>query len=147
MIETIHVNGDRPEPELIHAGTRGSYATTDLEFTFSDEWDGLIKKVVFYPVRGTPVYGVYTYGTMRIPARVMKYDGISRLVISGYSVRTDGKIDRKVITASVDIEVEAVPSDTLYEPEIPEATAFEEIVDKLGSPYIGTTATGTFGTL
>jgi hypothetical protein len=106
-------------------------------FDFSSEWDGLIKKVVFHPVRGTPVYGVYTHGTMRIPARVMKYDGISRMIVSGYSVRRDGKIDRKIITASLDIEVEAVPSDTLYEPEIPEATAFEEIVDKLGSPHIG----------
>lgn len=137
MIVTINVNGSTPDPALIHAGTRGSYAVTDLEFDFSSEWDGLIKKVVFYPVRGTPVYGVYTHGTMRIPARVMKYDGTSRMIVSGYSVRRDGKIDRKIITASLDIEVEAVPSDTLYEPEIPEATAFEEIVDKLGSPYIG----------
>lgn len=133
----INVNGDRMEPDVIRAGTRGSYAVTDLRFTFSEEWDGLIRKVVFFPVRGTPEYLVYTHGTMRIPARVMKYDGDALMVISGYSVRADGKIDRKIITASAGIHVDAVPSDTLYEPDIPDATAFEEIVDKLGAPYIG----------
>ena len=137
MVITINVNGESPTPARIVAGTRGSYAVTDLMFDFSSEWDGLIKKVVFYPVRGTPVYRVYTHGELTIPARVMKYDGVSLMTVSGYSVRADGKIDRKIITTEVDIEVEATPSDTLYEPEIPDATTFEEIVDKLGAPYIG----------
>lgn len=134
---TVNVQGDRIEPALIHAGTRGSYGVTDLNFSFSHEWDGLTKKVVFFPLRGTPVYGIYTHGTMRIPAKVMKYDGTALMIISGYTVRRDGKIDRKVITASCEIFVEAVPSDLLYEPDIPDATVFEEIVEKLGAPYIG----------
>jgi hypothetical protein len=134
--QNIHVNGNRMEPNRIYAGTRGSYIT-DVSFSFSGEWEGLTKKLIFYPVRGTPVYTVYTYGTVRIPARVMRNAGISVMLISGYRVTEDGKIGEKIITASASVLVESAESDTRNEPDIPEATVFEEIVAKLGAPYIG----------
>lgn len=134
--QNIHVNGNRMEPNRIYAGTRGSYVT-DVSFSFSGEWEGLTKKLIFYPVRGTPVYTVYTYGTVRIPARVMRNAGISVMLISGYRVTEDGKIGEKIITASASVMVESAESDIRNEPDIPEATVFEEIVAKLGAPYIG----------
>lgn len=134
--QNIHVNGNRMEPNRIYAGTRGSYIT-DVSFSFSGEWEGLTKKLIFYPVRGTPVYTVYTYGTVRIPARVMRNAGISVMLISGYKVTEDGKIGEKIITASASVLVESAESDIRNEPDIPEATVFEEIVAKLGAPYIG----------
>lgn len=134
--QNIHVNRNRMEPNRIYAGTRGSYIT-DVSFSFSGEWEGLTKKLIFYPVRGTPVYTVYTYGTVRIPARVMRNAGISVMLISGYRVREDGKIGEKIITASASVLVESAESDIRNEPDIPEATVFEEIVAKLGAPYIG----------
>ena len=51
-VRNIRVIGDRMEPRRIYAGTRGSYIT-EVAFTFSGEWDGLTKKLIFYPVRGT----------------------------------------------------------------------------------------------
>lgn len=134
--QNIHVNGNRMEPNRIYAGTRGSYIT-DVSFSFSGEWEGLTKKLIFYPVRGTPVYTVYTYGTVRIPARVMRNAGISVMLISGYRVTEDGKIGEKIITASASVLVESAESDIRNEPDIPEATVFEDIVAKLGAPYIG----------
>ena len=134
--QNIYVNGNRMEPNRIYAGTRGSYIT-DVSFSFSGEWEGLTKKLIFYPVRGTPVYTVYTHGTVRIPARVMRNAGISVMLISGYTVTEDGKIGKKIITASASVLVESADSDTRNEPDIPDATAFEEIVAKLGAPYIG----------
>ena len=134
--QNIHVNGNRMEPNRIYAGTRGSYIT-DVSFSFSGEWEGLTKKLIFYPVRGTPVYTVYTHGTVRIPARVMRNAGISVMLISGYRVTEDGKIGEKIITASASVLVESAESDIRNEPDIPDATAFEEIVAKLGAPYIG----------
>lgn len=134
--QNIYVNGNRMEPNRIYAGTRGSYIT-DVSFSFSGEWEGLTKKLIFYPVRGTPVYTVYTHGTVRIPARVMRNAGISVMLISGYTVTKDGKIGKKIITASASVLVESADSDTRNEPDIPDATAFEEIVAKLGAPYIG----------
>ncbi|MBR2131491.1 MAG: bacterial Ig-like domain-containing protein [Oscillospiraceae bacterium] len=134
--QNIHVNGNRMEPNRIYAGTRGSYVT-DVSFSFSGEWEGLTKKLIFYPVRGTPVYTVYTYGTVRIPPRVMRNAGISLMLISGYRVTEDGKIGEKIITASASVLVDPTESDIRNEPDIPEATVFEEIVAKLGAPYIG----------
>lgn len=135
-VRNIRVIGDRMEPRRIYAGTRGSYIT-EVAFTFSGEWDGLTKKLIFYPVRGKPVYINYTYGSEKIPYEVMQYSGDAIMLMSGYSVETDGSLGVKIVTASAYVTVDPAESDTQNEPDIPEATEFEKIVAKLGAPYIG----------
>lgn len=135
-VRNIRVIGDRMEPRRIYAGTRGSYIT-EVAFTFSGEWDGLTKKLIFYPVRGKPVYINYTYGSEKIPYEVMRYSGDAIMLMSGYSVETDGSLGDKIVTASAFVAVDPAESDTQNEPDIPEATEFEKIVAKLGAPYIG----------
>lgn len=135
-VRNIRVIGDRMEPRRIYAGTRGSYIT-EVAFTFSGEWDGLTKKLIFYPVRGKPVYINYTYGSEKIPYEVMRYSGDAIMLMSGYSVEPDGSLGDKIVTASAFVAVDPAESDTQNEPDIPEATEFEKIVAKLGAPYIG----------
>jgi hypothetical protein len=97
----------------------------------------LTKKLIFYPVRGKPVYINYTYGSEKIPYEVMRYSGDAIMLISGYSVEPDGSLGDKIVTASAFVAVDPAESDTQNEPDIPEATEFEKIVAKLGAPYIG----------
>ena len=137
MSVLIQVNKSVMTPYRITAGTRGSYAAENVRFRFSVEWDGLTKKLVFFPQRGTPLYCVYRDGDeVVIPARVMRCAGDNVFVLSGYEL-TDGKIGRKVVTATGIVYVAPTMSDTLNEPDIPEPTVFEEIIAKIGAPYIG----------
>lgn len=123
-------------PNRIDAGTRGSYAIKNLSFTFSPEWDGLVKKLVFYPRRGLPVYGEYTGGEVVIPSRLMACVGENTFTISGYSVTDEGYIGQKIVSAGGAICVSLAPDDMLLEPNPPEASVFEEILAKIGAPYI-----------
>lgn len=123
-------------PSRIDAGTRGSYSVKNLSFTFSPEWDGLIKKLVFYPRRGSPIYGEYTGGEVVIPARVMSCMGENVVTVSGYTVTDEGYIGHKIVSAGAVIYVPSAPDDRLQEPNPPEASAFEEILAKIGAPYI-----------
>ena len=133
----IRIEGERMRPERIPVGTRGSYAMVNLSFSFDAEWGGLTKKIVFYPQRGEPVYRVYTAGDAVVPAEVMQYAGESPFVVSGYETDGEGTILRKVISCPGILIVEHTLSDVGHEPEIPSASAFENIVEKLGAPYIG----------
>src|SRR5574344_199756 len=71
-------------PGRFVAGTRGSYGIEQLDFLFSQEWDGLAVLVSFYPPAGDPVAVVYGGVPINIPAEVMNVSGSSRFVVSGY---------------------------------------------------------------
>lgn len=107
---TIYVNRDRLSPNKIRAGTRGSYGLESLRFDFSNEWEGLTCKIVFYPMRGKPVEVHYFGKNIKIPPEVMAYSGISKYVVSGYKL-VDGEIDRKIISLTGYIEVDATLDD------------------------------------
>lgn len=79
---------------------------------------------------------MYTGGEIIIPAEVMRYAGESPFLVSGYKSE-DGEMQRKVISCPGVLFVENTLDDTGNEPEIPTPTAFEDIVEKLGAPYIG----------
>lgn len=87
-ILTIFANSDELVPRCIEAGTRGSFGTVKLRLEFSDEWDGMTKKIVFHPKRGKPIEMPYLGGEIDIPAEVMRYEGQSQYVVSG--VRMNG---------------------------------------------------------
>jgi len=134
----IHVVHSAVVPSVAQAGVRGSYAAEAMRFDFTPEWNGLTKKLIFFPQRGAPVFCVYEDGDeVVIPYRVMKCAGNNTFILSGYSLTENDQIAKKVITATGILYVSPAPSDTLLEPDIPEATVFEEIVAKLGAPYVG----------
>jgi len=132
----IYVSGSGMNPSRVDVGARGSYGTEPLSFQFSPEWNGLSKKLVFYPQRGTPVYcAVFNGDAVIVPYSVMKCAGDNTFIISGYTVE-DGHIGVKRITATGIAYVSPAPDDTLNEPEPPDPTELETLIAKLGAPYI-----------
>lgn len=55
MTNKIKVTGYTVNPATVNVGTEGSYGIERLLFAFSSDWDGLNKKVTFYPDGSTPV--------------------------------------------------------------------------------------------
>ena len=70
-------------PKRFIAGTKGSYGFCTMHFKFGPEWEGLAKKVTFYPIDGSPVYLLVSEDRVEIPQEVMNCAGVSRYVVSG----------------------------------------------------------------
>ena len=71
-------------PKRFIAGTKGSYGFCTMHFRFGPEWDGLAKKVTFYPLDGSdPVYLLVTGDRVEIPQEIMRCAGVNRYVVSG----------------------------------------------------------------
>lgn len=73
-------------PNSLDCGTKGSYGIYDMELTFSDEWDGLTKKISFYPPnRAAPV--VVTMSSddevVPVPSEATASAGICKFIVSG----------------------------------------------------------------
>ena len=45
----IKINKYTPCPRIIRLGTSGSYGIETLEFEFNKDWEGLTKKINFFP--------------------------------------------------------------------------------------------------
>lgn len=73
------------KPSRFVAGTKGSYGFEKLEIEFGDGWEGLGRKVVFYPPDSEPVAVVYGNTPIDIPSEVMSKRGVSRFAVIGYS--------------------------------------------------------------
>lgn len=71
-------------PPRFIAGTKGSYGFEKLDISFSEEWNGLAKKVVFYPADSEPVSVIYADEPIDIPAEVMRSQGRTRYAVFGY---------------------------------------------------------------
>lgn len=106
-VQKIRVNKYSLEPNEIYGGTSGSFGNIALEFEFSDEWKGLDKKVVFHPMRGSPVEIVLLgHGKVDIPHEVTAFSGISHYVVNGFKIDKDKKI-QNIITLSGNIKIDA----------------------------------------
>ena len=80
----IYVDEFALTPKRFIAGTKGSYGFCTMCFRFGAGWDGLAKKVTFYPLDGSdPVYLIVTDGKVEIPQEIMRCAGVNRYVISG----------------------------------------------------------------
>ena len=82
----ISANKYELTPSSVYGGTSGSIGMEKISFAFSDDWDGLIKKVVFYPVRGQAVeISPYSDGEeIEIPPEITRHSGEASFVVSGY---------------------------------------------------------------
>ena len=93
-------------PPRFIAGTKGSYGVEKLEIKFSEEWEGLIKKVVFYPPEGEAVSVIYESEPIDIPLEVMSVRGRTKYAIIGY------KGEKKLVSVAAELDVLATLEDT-----------------------------------
>ena len=93
-------------PPRFIAGTKGSYGIEKLEIVFSGEWDGLSKKIVFYPPDSAPVGVIYSHSPIDIPIEVMRTRGRSKYAVIGY------KDEKKLVSVSGEIDVLGTLDDT-----------------------------------
>ena len=85
IVKKIRVNHYDIDPDVIVAGTRGSYGVVKLVFDFDSSWDGLTKKIVFHPIRGRAIEVPLLDVPIDIPVEVMEHSGETGYVISGYA--------------------------------------------------------------
>ena len=82
------------------AGTRGSYGSCVLKLDFSPEWEGMRKRVTFFPADGSDAVEVpIENGEAVIPDEVMERAGTAEFVIDG---ECDG---RKLVTEKGELRV------------------------------------------
>ena len=96
-------------PRRIIAGTKGSFGIEKLEIEFGEEWNGLSKRVVFYPPNSEPVGVIYASEPIDIPVEVMRKRGRTKYAVMGY------RDDKKLVTVSGELDVLAALDDTEHE--------------------------------
>lgn len=80
----IKVNGIWLEPIWAVAGTRGSFGSCKLSFEFSPEWNGMQKRVTFFPADGTDAVALLMQNDeVIVPCEVMAHAGSAGFVIDG----------------------------------------------------------------
>ena len=109
----INANYYSVTPSRFIAGTVGSYGIEKLEIKFSEEWEGLAKKVVFYPPDAESVGVIYNSEPIYIPMEVMKRRGKTRYAIIGY------RDEKRLITVCGEIDVLGTLEDTVNASYVP----------------------------
>ena len=83
-ITDIKAHGIWLEPQWAVAGTRGSFGACVLKVDFSPEWDGMRKRVTFFPADGSDAVEVtFEKNEAVIPDEVMEHAGTAEFVIDG----------------------------------------------------------------
>ena len=81
---TIKADGYRLVPDWAVVGTEGSYGVSALAFEFGDAWDGLVRRVTFFPANGSDAIEVMAEGTdVVVPPEVMSVAGTAEYVLDG----------------------------------------------------------------
>lgn len=98
----VSVSKNALDPAVIVAGARGSFGQVRLRFTFSSDWDGLTKYIIFYSMRGAKVVVPYLAGEIDIPSEIMAYGGSTRFTVQGVSLDADYMVTEKLaVTGSI----------------------------------------------
>ena len=83
-VTNVKVCGIWLEPTWAVVGTRGSFGSCLLKFDFSSEWDGMRKRVTFFPADGSDAVETWLEnGEALIPDEVMSAAGSAVFVIDG----------------------------------------------------------------
>ncbi len=80
----IQADGFRLTPDWAVVGTEGSYGVSTLAFEFDKAWDGLMRRVTFYPADGAePIEVLVEGGEVAVPAEVLAAAGTAEYVLDG----------------------------------------------------------------
>lgn len=113
-------------PRRFIAGTKGSYGFCTLNFKFGSEWDGLAKKITFYPLDGSgAVYLIISDNEVKVPAEIMRCAGVNKYVISGCR---DGDV---LISVAGEIDVLNSLSPDGDPAQEPTPTQMEQVLDMM----------------
>ena len=110
-------------PRRFIAGTKGSFGIEKLEIAFSEEWNGLVKRVVFYPPDSEPVGVIYASEPIDIPVEVMSKRGKTKYAVVGY------KDEKKLVTVSGEMDVLSALDDTEHESLLPTPDEMAQVME------------------
>lgn len=80
----IQADGYRLMPDWAVVGTEGSYGVSTLAFEFDKSWDGLMRRVTFYPADSAEAIEVLVNdGEVAVPAEVLASAGTAEYVLDG----------------------------------------------------------------
>jgi hypothetical protein len=96
----IKADGIWLEPTWAVAGTRGSWGSSVMKVNFSSEWEGMRKRVTFFPSDGSDAVEVPIENNEAvIPDEVMEHAGTAEFVI-------DGEVDgRSLVTQKGELRI------------------------------------------
>ncbi len=81
---SIKADGYRLVPDWAVVGTEKSYGVSTLKFEFGDAWDGLVRRVTFFPANGSDAVEVMANGSdVVVPPEVMAAAGTAEYVLDG----------------------------------------------------------------
>lgn len=93
----LKIMKDKISPDVLEVGTKGSVGIDFLEPSFSDEWDRMLIKAVFQPVRGREVEYAWMGKPIPIPWEVKRYSGDASVVFHGYTLE-HGLLHERLLT-------------------------------------------------
>lgn len=92
----IKANGIWLEPSWAVAGTRGSYGSCGICFELTPEWEGMQKRVTFFPADGSEAVAVLLGNNeIALPDEVMAHAGSAEFVLDGVSANGEVLVSQK----------------------------------------------------
>lgn len=122
MVHIIKADRYSVTPGILEVGTRGSYGNDYIRLALSSEWDGLIPKISFYPLRMKPIAVVFGNDSDKlIPNEVYRDSGDVLAVISGETV------GRAMITLPFMLKVQDTRTPANTPPSSPTPSEVEQV--------------------
>lgn len=85
-MKEINIKADlwKLTPDWAVAGTRGSFGSCRIVFDLSPDWQGMNKRVTFFPAGGSEGVALFLSGNaVRVPDEVMASAGTATFVLDG----------------------------------------------------------------
>lgn len=123
-IINVEINDSVASVDNRNVGPAGSVNNVQLVFTFSEEWGGFDKRVVFINAQQeTPTYQLIENDMALITANALKYDGIIYFGVTGTKI-VDGELVEKTLSKAENLEVsKSVDGGTVNPPLDPDLYA------------------------
>lgn len=112
----IQINNYSPQPEIVEAGTSGSYGTEQLLFEFDSSWNGLTKSVMFFTKKNSLIkISLNAHEPVTIPQELTLYGGEYRYVVVGIAegVQKVSMTGTLRVNKTESIELLEVPTDMI----------------------------------
>jgi hypothetical protein len=133
IIQSVDVSGYNLSPNVILAGTRGSFGLTKLRLNLSPEWQKASVRVIFHPQRGAPIEVAYKGEAIDIPYAIMENSGKAGFVVSGIMFDESEGDGKKTITLPGEIEVLYTLEDKGVESAGFNPSAYEQVLGLIGN--------------